>query len=105
MNGTRHRWIREFGIVGPVAVLVAAGCGGGKSDRVKVEEGIRQVEHRHGAVVHGVSCRRYGRLADQHRWTCSVREDDPNGARVVTKPCEVTVADDASKFRAVGCGG
>ena len=86
------------------AVLVLAGCGGKKSDRAKVEDGIRKLEGQHGAVVHAVSCHRYGPLADEHQWTCRVRVDNPNGGpAVVGHTCEVTVGDDASDFRRAGC--
>jgi hypothetical protein len=101
VNGA-GRWIRGLGIAGPAALLLFAGCGGGASDRQKVEREVRRFEHRNGAVVHRVSCGPLG----LHRWSCRVLVDDPNGAgRAVAHTCDVSVANDADKFGALSCGG
>ena len=101
MSGTGpHRLV----LTALVAAVGVAGCGGERSDREKVVDGVRKFAESNGAVVHAVSCHRYGPLTDQHQWTCRVRVDDPNGGPAkVTKGCDVTTGEDASKFRQIGC--
>lgn len=86
-----------------VAAILLTGCG--RSDREKVQEAIRANRERDHTVVHRVSCKTGGALADQHRWTCALRVDNPANFEppLTTERCQVTVGSDASEIKTFSC--